>query len=260
LVERSLAGDGDAFAALYRRHVGAVHRVIADSVHDREAVADLVQEVFARAIEALGSLREHDRFRPWLLSIARHAAIDHARTRRVTPATQLGADQQDEVEAPDPEPDELAAVALLGQRVRRCVAGLSARDVTVLSLVTTFGCTPSEVALALGITPGAAKVVVHRARRRLRSALALELLAEHQAEACPVFRDAFERGRLTEAGNHIATCACCRSAVNGDVELFAHSSRSSSPTTLIPARSSSAASASANPPTLTTPNPATSSL
>jgi RNA polymerase sigma factor (sigma-70 family) len=224
LVTDALAGDADAFALLYRRHVGAVHRVVAASVHDRETAADLTQDVFASAIEALPSLREPERFRSWVLAIARNCVIDHARVP-------VRARPFDDTEAAEPvdlaaEPDELAEMANLVERVRGCVGGLSARDATVLALVTQLGYSPNEVAAALGITPGAAKVVLHRARHRLRSAIALTLLAENQGASCGVFRDEYAQGRLSRAGAHVASCPVCRAAVNSDVQLYSARTRS----------------------------------
>ncbi len=218
LVMQAVAGDSDAFAALYRRHAGAVHYVVAATVRDREAAADITQDVFARAIEALADLREPARFRPWVIAIARNRAIDHARAQ----ADSLLLDDENVAEPADPgaEPAELAELATLFERVRGCVAGLAPRDATVLALVTQLGYSPAEVAGALGISPGAAKVVLHRARRRLRSAIALTLLAENQDAACSAFRDAFAEGRLAQAGSHVASCAICMAAVNDDVQLY----------------------------------------
>jgi len=218
LVSLAVAGDADAFAALYRRHVGSVHHVVAATVRDREAAADLTQDVFARVIEALPSLREPDRFRPWVLTIARNCAIDHARLQPKPRAL----DDEGELEPADPgaAPGELAELESLVQRVRGCIAGLSARDATVLALVTQLGYSPAEVGGALGISAGAAKVVLHRARRRLRSAIALTLLAENQGAACGVFLDSYTQGRLTQAGAHVAACAICSAAVNNDVQLY----------------------------------------
>jgi RNA polymerase sigma-70 factor (ECF subfamily) len=224
LVSDSLAGDADAFAFLYRRHVGAVHRVVASSVHDREAAADLTQDVFARAIEALPDLREPDRFRSWVLAITRNCVIDYVRL----PLRARPFDDSDAAEPVDltAEPDELAEMANLVERVRGCIAGLSARDATVLALVTQLGYSPNEVAGALGITPGAAKVVLHRARHRLRNAIALTLLAENQGASCTVFRDEYAQGRLSRAGAHVASCPVCRAAVNSDVQLYSAETRS----------------------------------
>ena len=131
----------------------------------------------------------------------------------------------DEEGAPEPadpgaEPDVVVELQGLVQRVRGCIAGLSARDATVLALVTDLGYSPAEVADALGISAGAAKVVLHRARRRLRSAIALTLLAENQGEACPTFRDAYTKGDLAHAAAHVAACPTCTAAVNSDVHLY----------------------------------------
>lgn len=225
LVAEAIAGEADSFAALYRRHVGAVHHVVSATLRDREAAADLTQDVFARAIGALSGLREADRFRPWILTIARNCAIDHARQQpRQRPLADT-ADGASEPADPGAEPDELAELASLVQRVRGCIAGLSPRDATVLTLVTQLGYSPGEVASALGISSGAAKVVLHRARHRLRSAIALTLLAENQGSACPVFLDAYATGRLSQAGEHVAACGVCSTAVNSDVQLYSAESR-----------------------------------
>src|SRR5215207_2983982 len=80
LVEAVLGGDMTAFAALYRTHARGVAAAVRDNVHDPESVADVVQEVFLRALERLDTLRDRSQFRPWLLSIARHAAVDHRRS------------------------------------------------------------------------------------------------------------------------------------------------------------------------------------
>jgi RNA polymerase sigma factor (sigma-70 family) len=261
LVRQTVAGDAEAFAVLYRRHAGAVHRVVAATVRDREVAADLTQDVFARAIEALADLREPERFRPWVLTIARNCAIDQTRGQ----PRPLSLDDDGAAEPADPgaEPGELAELANLVQRVRGCIAGLSARDAAVLALVTQLGYSPVEVAGALAITPGAAKVVLHRARRRLRSAIALTLLTENQAAACPVFRDAFAKGRLNQAGAHVATCPVCRAAVNDDVELYAAQPKaqgpgSSRPTTRIPDRANASASSAGSGVRSVVPNPLTS--
>src|SRR4051794_30351186 len=81
LVEAVRSGDVDAFSALYRTHVGAVRAAVRDNVHDAEGIADVVQDTFVRALERLPSLRDPERFRPWLLSIARNTAIDARRVR-----------------------------------------------------------------------------------------------------------------------------------------------------------------------------------
>lgn len=73
--------DRGAFAQLYRRFHRAVHGVVLARVAFGDA-ADLVQDVFAIALERLPELTEASAFGSWILAIARHHAIDHARLAR----------------------------------------------------------------------------------------------------------------------------------------------------------------------------------
>jgi RNA polymerase sigma-70 factor (ECF subfamily) len=218
LVELVRAGHPSAFAALYRAHAPAVYRVARERVPIAEAATDVVQEAFARALANLDKLREPERFRPWILSIARHAAIDDRRSRsRVTP---LGDDSAGALPSDDRGPDELAELAELAELLDVCVGDLSPRDATAVYLVTHLGLSPAEVGAALGIGPGAAKVVVHRARRRLRDALALRLMVRHRAAPCVRFSELHDRGQVVQAARHLRQCPICEQAVSTEVQLY----------------------------------------
>ena len=168
LVTAVLAGDSGAFDELYRAHVGAVRAVARSHVRDGDTVSDIVQDTFARALQHLDNLRDTDRFRPWLLSIARHASVDQLRAGKREIA--LDTEQAEALVSRDATPDDLAELHDLADTVQGCVTGLSQRDATAVAMVTQLGFTPAQVGSALGVSSGAAKVIVHRARRRLRSA------------------------------------------------------------------------------------------
>jgi RNA polymerase sigma factor (sigma-70 family) len=168
LVLRARDGDVAAFELLHARYRDAVSRVIRAETRRAVDVDDLAQETFTSAWSRLGGLRDPERFRPWLFQIARRVVIDHARATGRRPTL----DGDDDLalamtSAPDPGPDELAELTELASHVRAALDGLSRRDVVAVSLVAQFGFGPAEVAEALGITPNNAKVVLHRARRRL---------------------------------------------------------------------------------------------
>jgi RNA polymerase sigma factor (sigma-70 family) len=171
LVAEALAGEDDAFVALYHRHVGAVRRALSDNVHDPERRRDLVQETFTRALAKLATLRHPSRFRAWVLQIARNAAIDDLRARsqvRLEPIV-------DDGELPasnDDGPAPIAEVRALAFAIEASMATLSPRDAAAVSMVAHLGLGPTEVAAALDVSYGNAKVVLHRARIRLRGALA----------------------------------------------------------------------------------------
>jgi RNA polymerase sigma-70 factor (ECF subfamily) len=139
---------------------------------EEQVVADVVQEVFTRAFEGLGRLRDPARFGAWVRSIADHVIADHHRAgerlRRLDDATARA------LEARDTGPDLLAEARELAAALRRSLAGLPPRDATALVLVGSLELSPGELGEALGVSRGAAKVLVHRARKRLRSSLALQ--------------------------------------------------------------------------------------
>lgn len=218
LVERARAGDATAFEELYREHLAAVRRAVVGELREQQQVSDIVQESFTRALDSIANLRDPTRFRPWLLSIARHVAADHYRTRARSP---LAADEDSfEAATEEPGPAELAELAELAQLVRAGMAELSTRDATAVALVTHLGFSPSEVAVALGVSPGAAKVIVHRARRRLRNALLLEVLARDGGGGCRERPPLGARGDRTEVLRHVLACSECMELLTAEVNGY----------------------------------------
>jgi len=213
LVNAVRGGDLAAYASLYAAHVGAVQTVVRAQLHDPSVAEDVVQDVFVRALESLPRLDDAERFRAWLLAIARHTAIDARRklVRQRTVSSSAGSDGES-AEADvtgGVEPDRLTELAELSELVWGAVAGLSKRDATAMALVS-LGFGIADVAVALGVSHGAAKVAVHRARERARQALLLEVMVRRQGPHCPAFDPAAD---VVAMARHLRTCADCRTAV-----------------------------------------------
>jgi RNA polymerase sigma-70 factor, ECF subfamily len=206
LVGRVLVGDVDAFDLLYRRHAPAISRLCRARAHRLAEPSDAVQEVFARALERLDALRDPEAFGPWLRGIARNVLADGFRRPRAVEAEEP---DFDELRTPDVGPDERAEIAELAALVRGSMAGLSPRDATAVSLVATLDLSTAELATALGVSPTAAKVALHRARARLRRALDLQLLLAHRAIRCPALGDLVAADHLSSAATHVTGCAVC---------------------------------------------------
>lgn len=219
LVRAVLGGDRDAFAVLYRSHVPAVVAAVRDHVTGREVVADVVQEVFLRALDGLAGLRDPERFRPWLLAIARNAAADAQRAEVRERARREHEPPAEELAASTPDVADLVSLREMSALVSGCVAGLSRRDATVLAMVSHLGFGPTDIADALGVTVGAAKVIVHRARRRLQAALTLELGVRSRAGCCPTFRR-LHATDVVAAARHVSGCADCEEATRAEVSGF----------------------------------------
>lgn len=170
-VRSAKQGDRDAFARLYHDHRAVIRFVVSDNVHDPHDIDDVVQEVFTRAHASLTQLRDDTQFTSWVTAIARRAAIDHRR-RRVHSPRMVDVDDEVGYVAPEPSPQTLAEIRAELDAVQAAMNRLSRRDALALNLAGHLGFGPGEVAAVLGVTEGAAKVVVHRARQRLRTLLA----------------------------------------------------------------------------------------
>lgn len=157
LVRRAQRGDRAAFAALHERYGRAVHAVVLARVRPDDA-GDLVQDVFLLAWQRLPDLREPAAFGPWILRIARNAAVDHLRRRPNLVALQddAGADDAPRAEA---------------QQVLRVVASLpeAYRETLLMRLVE--GMTGPEIAERTGLTEGSVRVNLHRGMQILREKL-----------------------------------------------------------------------------------------
>ena len=166
-----IRSDPDAFERFYRRHVESVQRFVARRVDDPYVVADLTADVFVAVIESAGSYRR-SRGEPvaWLFGIARNVvAGERRRKAKELQATQriCGRELVDE--------DDLTALHELIDReaaareLLRDLDQLPAGERAVLELVALDGLTVSEAGQALGVGAVAARVRLHRARRRMRT-------------------------------------------------------------------------------------------
>ncbi|MDX9976360.1 MAG: sigma-70 family RNA polymerase sigma factor, partial [FCB group bacterium] len=82
LIQRTLGGDPSAFERLVDRYMQVVHAVAYAQTGNRADAEDAAQETFLKAYTALGSLQDRARFGPWIVTTARHKAIDLVRGRQ----------------------------------------------------------------------------------------------------------------------------------------------------------------------------------
>jgi RNA polymerase sigma-70 factor (ECF subfamily) len=83
LVEQAGKGNRSAFDRLIDRFEGDIYRMIYYRVRVRMDAEDLTQDVFMRAFRNIVRLREPDRFRSWLFTIAVNRVNDYLRNKRV---------------------------------------------------------------------------------------------------------------------------------------------------------------------------------
>jgi len=159
-----------AFETVYRANVAAITAYFARRCREPQSVADLTSETF---VQAIGSLRTFDpqrgTARTWLFGIARRVYARHRQQTAIgreavialSGRRALGGNELEELAA---RIDAERTAARLLARAQR----LSPLERGALELVDLAGLTPRDAAAALGISPGALRVRLARARKRLR--------------------------------------------------------------------------------------------
>jgi len=159
LIAAARLGDRAAYERLYRRYARMVHGIALSSLHSQDA-EDVVQEVFARALDQLPGLRDPDAFGGWLAAIARHVVVDTV--RRTSRQVELG----DEPAMRESQHDQFEA-----RRALNAIRTLpeAYRETIMLRLVE--GMTGPEIAERTGLTAASVRVNLHRGFKMLRERL-----------------------------------------------------------------------------------------
>lgn len=155
------------FEALVRAHMGSLLGYALRRVDRREDAADVVADTLLVAWRRLDEVPAGDGARPWLFGVARWVLANGRRSGRRR--DRLGERLRQEVGRLT-VPDHAAAVGTTVV-VRAALARLDADDREILQLTSWEGLQPSEIALALGLSPATVRTRLHRARQRLRRKL-----------------------------------------------------------------------------------------
>lgn len=183
----AIGRDPAALEVFYRRHVADVTRFVARRISDPHTVDDLTTEVFLAAIDAAGRYQAgRGSPRAWLLGIARNVvaaewrrhAGERDKARRAGGHRHLDGDDivrlEEQIDAQRAARGLHAKLSVLPERLR-----------SVIELVDLDGLSLAEAAAALGIRDGAARVRLHRARRRLKAAFSADDAASARSTATP---------------------------------------------------------------------------
>ncbi|HEY8716339.1 MAG TPA: RNA polymerase sigma factor [Candidatus Acidoferrum sp.] len=192
-IERTLAGDRDAFRVLVERHSATIFRLayrLTGNHHDAE---EIVQEAFLRAYQKLEQFASQANFATWVYRIAANYTIDRMRqknkedARRQAPKVEVNEDlEQDPLrQIPDaaPTPEHLTQSVELRKDMEAALGTLTAAERTAFVMRHCDGCGIEEIAAALKSNSSAAKNTVFRAVQKLRHALEPQFAPRAQAQA-----------------------------------------------------------------------------
>jgi RNA polymerase sigma-70 factor (ECF subfamily) len=186
LVEGLRAGDEAAFAALMRMYGAAMLRVAQMYVSSREVAEEVVQEAWIGVLRGIGRFEGRSSLKTWLLRIVANTAKTRGvREARSIPFSSLG----DGGSEPTVDPDRFAGSGewaappqpwapegrLLEQEalavVERAIERLPPAQRAVITMRDVQGLTSEEVRNALDLTETNQRVLLHRARAKVRGAL-----------------------------------------------------------------------------------------
>lgn len=165
----------DRIAAAWAQHSAAVLAYAARRVPVAEDAADVLAETYLVAWRRIGQMPVEPNTRPWLFTVARNVlANQHRASVRRSALTQLLIEDAACMVADHQRPPGVDSTA---DGVARALALLSEADREVLLLAGWDELTPAQIATVQGCSAAAARVRLHRARRRLRALL--------DSEDCP---------------------------------------------------------------------------
>lgn len=192
LVERARDGDEDAFAALVRRYSPMLMRLARMYVPTDALAEDVVQETWVAVLRGLDRFEGRSSFKTWLFRIlVNRAKTRGVREHRSIPFASVGVDGDEDGEGPtidpsrftsegawtsapadwhdDPEASLESEEAL--RIAREAIAELPERQRIVITLRDLEGLSSDEVRNVLDVTETNQRVLLHRARTKVRKAL-----------------------------------------------------------------------------------------
>jgi RNA polymerase sigma-70 factor, ECF subfamily len=171
LVGSAKSGDRQAFDELVRRTFVDTFTLARRLTGNEEDARDVVQDAYLRAWKGIGKFRGDAAFSTWLYRITANAAAS---------SVQRGRRHRAEPFADDFEPVDTGAEQMITQgaesaetldRIADALDELPAKLRSVVVLKDVYGLSHEAIAEELGISVSAAKVRLHRARRKLRDVL-----------------------------------------------------------------------------------------
>jgi RNA polymerase sigma-70 factor (ECF subfamily) len=171
LVAAAKAGDNDAFAQLVKATEADVYTLAFRLTGNAEDARDVAQEAYLRAFRALKRFRGDAKFATWMYRITANCASTQLSRGAKGRHDELSDDDSVADERPESDPEGMAEAGALRDRVTAALADLPPLLRAVVVLRDVYDLPHGAIATELGITESAAKVRLHRARRKLRERL-----------------------------------------------------------------------------------------
>jgi RNA polymerase sigma-70 factor (ECF subfamily) len=168
LVEACRQGDREAFRALYEIYKDDVYSIAWNFTGNEETARDVTQDVFLKLFSVIGGFRGESSFRTWLFRLVANACRDaQRRTRRLVPMEDVVLDSAEGPGSPDADARERE----VSRRVREAVVSLAPKVRLAILLRYVEDLSYTEIAAALGCSPGTVASRLNRGHRILADRL-----------------------------------------------------------------------------------------
>ncbi len=165
-----VSNDRSAFETLFRKYQGPIYGLVVRLIGAEDAY-DVTQEVFLRALRAMGSFRGESTFRTWLYTIARHVCYNPCRDKKRRTAIEGflgGSDDEGDCsgEVADPQMDiaRIVETKELQRIVSDILAGMTVEQRLLITLRDFEGMSYEEIAQITELSLVNVKSKLHRAR------------------------------------------------------------------------------------------------
>jgi RNA polymerase sigma-70 factor (ECF subfamily) len=167
LIKEAQDGSAEAFGQLYERYADVVFRFLYAHLDNHLDAEDLTVDVFFRVWRSLPNFQDRGiPFGAFLFRVARNALIDHYR-RSNRNANQVSI-EDDQIGDTHADPMDMTAASMQREEIREILSKLREDYRTVLLLRFMADLSPEETAEVMGKSPGAVRVLQHRALAALR--------------------------------------------------------------------------------------------
>jgi RNA polymerase sigma-70 factor (ECF subfamily) len=190
LIARLRAGDEGAFMMLVEMYGPLMLRIAQNYVRSRAVAEEVVQEAWLGVLTGIDRFEGRSSLKTWILRIL----VNRARTRgeresRTIPVSALEGDDESAVDPdrffsldhprypggwsapPVPWPEDALLARETLEQVKASIAKLPPRQQEVILLRDVEGWEPQDVSEALGVSDGNQRVLLHRARSKVRGDL-----------------------------------------------------------------------------------------
>jgi RNA polymerase sigma factor (sigma-70 family) len=162
---------------VYRKHSAGVFQYLLHMTRHNQEAEDLLQETFVKAIRSAEAIREPEKVRSWLLTIARNLFLDLKKKQNRFSGVNIDASSPEELnlKAKDDNPEELAVKGDFALHLNQVVNDLSEAHQTAFSLGILQRLSYKEIEEITGWSPAVVKINIYRVRKKISGSMRMYL-------------------------------------------------------------------------------------